>query len=585
MSIRAAADRYRSAASSGRTGAGCGIFFGMVFACFGAVFIGLMAIIFAQEVKPHFWDEIPCQVESCEIVSDESRNEPFQLKVRYRYDYEGSSYTSERYALSDRPDSDYEGLALERARLLDGREEIYCRVDPDDPASAVLKRGQVWFMLFAAIPLIFVVVGLVIVFASVSLIRKGKVEPEAPKSVPLSSIKGKSGCGLIVFGAIFFFVGVGVLVPMFVIPLMRYLDAKDWREEECKILWSKVRSHRGDDGTTYSVDIFYEYEWNGLKQRSNRYGPVSGWSSSGRSGKRDIANQYPRGSTQVCYVNPEIPQQAMLVRSSSGLWFGLIPLIFVAVGAGILVAGAAVRRKARGNLEHASNAAKKLRWSGHDRENSDRTFGKLLPDGSMELRPGKSRWGTVIGVVVFGLIWNGIVGIFVFQLIDGWRRGQGEWFPTLFMIPFVIVGLGAAVIFLYTFLQAFNPRVIVTLLPDNVRLGADLKVRWRLSGSPRRLRSLTMKLKASESATYRRGTRTVTDDMVFFQRELVRTTQPLEMATGSAELMIPEDLMFSFDSGNNRILWEIAIEGDVPNWPDINDSYRIEMLPPETSLP
>jgi hypothetical protein len=41
------------------------------------------------------------------------------------------------------------------------------------------------------------------------------------------------------------------------------------------------------------------------------------------------------------------------------------------------------------------------------------------------------------------VIWNGIVSIFVYQAIDGWQSGRGSWFMTLFMVLFVLIGLGA----------------------------------------------------------------------------------------------------------------------------------------------
>lgn len=577
-----------SGARSGSMGAMGGVLFGLVFAGFGAVFLGFMIVVFAAEVKPLFWEKVPCRVGECEIQIEPSRDMPFRMKVDYEYVREGTTHRSERYALSEQWKSDYEELALDRAELLAGGDGIICRVDPEDPNSAVLRVGELWFIVFAIVPVIFVIAGILVVISSISVMRNAKRGEVAARSGPLSTGRKGGGCFLIVFGVVFFLAGIAVFAGIFALPIKRYLQSSDWEQTECSILWSTVRSHSGDDGTTYSSDIFYEYEWNGENYRSNRYSPMGVWSSSGRARKQRLVDKYSKGTLHRCLVNPSVPQQAMLERAGAGLWFGLIPLLFVAVGAGIVFAGVRSRRKVRGESQTALSAHSQMRWGGRSLErvrnrgngrHSD-DWGTRRPDGSLELRPGKSRWIMVLAMLLFGLLWNGIVSVFVREVIDGWSRGRGEWMLTLFMIPFVLVGLGIIVLFFYSLLQLFNPQIVVSVFPEGIRLGSNLKLRWRAVGRTRRLRNLKIIIRAKEAATYRRGTRTTTDESTFFRRELFHSSQPLEMIDGAAEVMIPGDLMFSFDSGSNKIVWEIVIEGDIPSWPDVEDAYTIQMLPP-----
>ena len=48
--------------------------------------------------------------------------------------------------------------------------------------------------------------------------------------------------------------------------------------------------------------------------------------------------------------------------------------------------------------------------------------------------------------IVVALFWNGIVSIFLVQMISGWIEGKPDGCMTLFIIPFELVGLGLIVL-------------------------------------------------------------------------------------------------------------------------------------------
>ncbi|MGC8140705.1 DUF3592 domain-containing protein, partial [Salmonella enterica] len=80
----------------------------------------------------------------------------------------------------------------------------------------------------------------------------------------------------------------------------------------------------------------------------NRYNFSFG-SSSGREGKQKVVDKYPPGSDAVCYVNPRRPEQAVISRAMPGdIWFGVIPVVFLLVGVGGMIAA---RRAARRRLQ------------------------------------------------------------------------------------------------------------------------------------------------------------------------------------------------------------------------------------------
>lgn len=76
------------------------------------------------------------------------------------------------------------------------------------------------------------------------------------------------------------------------------------------------------------------YESKGKEYRSTRYHVKAGVSSSGFSGKAAIVNRYPPGTETTCDVNPRDPTDAVIERGfTSELFYGLIPLMFMLIGA------------------------------------------------------------------------------------------------------------------------------------------------------------------------------------------------------------------------------------------------------------
>jgi hypothetical protein len=206
--------------------------------------------------------------------------------------------------------------------------------------------------------------------------------------------------------------------------------------------------------------------------------------------------------------------------------------------------------------------------------------GELTPPATpLVLRPAVAPGGKVAAAFFFAVFWNGIVSVFVWQAWGGWQRGDPDWFLTLFLIPFVLVGLGAAGSVIYFLLATFNPRPEVTLLDGPPRLGQELRIGWRFSGRTSRIRRLTISLEGREEATYRRGTDTVTDRETFFSRTLVETESRYEIPRGQTSLAVPDDTMHSFDGGNNKIIWELQVAGEIARWPDVDEGLPVTIAP------
>jgi len=404
------------------------------------------------------------------------------------------------------------------------------------------------------------------------LFRRKKSETDTAISRQGKSALGR-GCALLFFLP-FLLIGVGTMYALLIKPLMYVQAARNWVETPCQIVSSQLKEHRDNDGTTYSVEIVYTYEVSGERYESSRYDFIDG-SSSARGANQAIVDRYPAGAEAVCFVDPNDPNEAVIDREFSWVFLALaiIPLAFTLVGGGGMLVACGVWQVGRRTPKTAD-------WLPTQPQAKSGVQAELAPQaGPVVLRPSSSRWGSIIGVSFFALIWNGVTLAFLIKVAEGFEQGEPEWFLTLFLIPFVLIGLGSIGAIGYYFLALFNPRPTVTLSQPTVTLGGTMRMEWKFSGRTHAMQRLQIHLRGEESATYRRGTDTYTDTERFADMLLFDSVDPLDMASGVVELRVPDDSMHSFDGGNNRIEWKICIDGEIRRWPDVRETYPLVVLP------
>lgn len=243
----------------------------------------------------------------------------------------------------------------------------------------------------------------------------------------------------------------------------------------------------------------------------------------------------------------------------------VVPIIFTLVGVGGVAfalrglfarRGAAVKSSAARMPEVADSAAPR----------------QLEPDMG-----GATRLLVFLGFAVF---WNGITSVFVTIAVRSHLTGKPEWFLSIFIIPFVLIGLGLIGAVVYQALALFNPSVRLVLDPGVVRLGERATFSWSVVGQVHRMRALRIDLVGREEATYQRGTDTYTDKHEFAELPLCASggDVPVEPA-GTSSFDLPADTMHSFESRHNKIKWFVRVKGDVPRWPDVSAEYRIDVAP------
>jgi hypothetical protein len=545
------------------------VFFGM-----GMLFEVLLVREITRNIISRSWSKVSCTILESSVQNDSGSSNPYSFRVKYQYLYQNIIWQSDQFQLQKQNYSDYQA-AQKWVDIYPADSESVCFVNPKNPAQVILQHSSLVLAFFIIIPTIFVLVGGGGIYGTWFYKKK-----TTPDGIPVRQPKGKSkksGWGLILFGFVFFAAGSGISYPLLVHPLWNSYRARSWIETPCKVISARVQSHDSDDGTTYRVDILYEYIVDDKPYRSNCYDFIGG-SSSGYNGKQAIVNRYRNIKEPVCYVNPDNPSDAVLMRNIT--WnnaFGLIPLIFVAAGLFVMWMGISKIVKSvtlPPDQQWLPQAGNKSHSTSGFQHGYNLDFGDKLV-----LKPQMPTFYKLVGILFFCLFWNGIVSVFVYQMISGFRSGHPEWCLALFLIPFELVGIGTFVAVIYQFLALFNPRFEVTIEPGNLYPGSDGQLYWTVRGRAGRIGNLSIKLIGREEATYRRGTKTSTDKKAFFEKELICTGQLQEISDGQVRFSIPQETMHSFESDNNKIVWLVQLHGDIARWPDVSQEYKITILP------
>ncbi len=554
-----------------------GTLFFLAFFLMGSFFEFLIIREFIGLLKSYSWQKTPCRILSSEVVSEDG---DYRFAVRYEYVVNSKTYIGEKFRRNFH-DGDHDKQYGRTLRYPAGSGQS-CFVNPDNPTEALLERDNLLFGLLILFPLLFIGIGTIGIYAMLA-----RFKSKDQKARPISD-SSKGRWFLAAFLSIFALAGLGMMWPLCFRPIYKVIDARTWMEIPCKILHAQVRSHDGDDGTTYSVDILYEYVVDGKTRQSARYDFLGG-SSSGYRGKQAVVDRYKSMSNPVCYVNPVDPSESVLLRKPTlKLLLCLVPWVFFLVGAGGIygVVRSAHRSAQGGSAAWLPNAPAAQRRTGPDASGWLRD----IPAGDFDsdwipLPVARRRIGGFFGRVMVALFWNGLVSIFVVIAVQSFRRGDPEWFLTIFIIPFVLIGIFLILAAIHGFLALFNPYPVVQIRPARIPLGGSANLRWEFKGFPGRIRELKILLIAAEQirTTYdekERKQKMGMSSRPVFEREAICLTDPQQIAAGQIRLSIPTDAMHSFDGGNCCLVWTVSFRGDIRIWPNLKDDLPIVVVPP-----
>ncbi|MCA9394233.1 MAG: DUF3592 domain-containing protein [Candidatus Omnitrophica bacterium] len=415
----------------------------------------------------------------------------------------------------------------------------------------VQNGASPWMYAILLFPISFVLIG---IWGMVMSLRGGGdgggISSRFQQTAKTELGKGTS-LGGVLFGLPFFLAGMGIMIFMCIVPVVKSVLAMSWERIPATVTESQMKTNYDSDGNTYKAVIKFRYRYQGQEYESDSYDFISFVSTSDRKGVQRKLDAAPVGSEQSAYVNPGRPDEAVLsVRLS---WFYLFTFIFgaifAAVGGGIIFAMLTGFRPGK----VSKRAVPQPR---------DLTSGPVLL---------KSRSGgpmlRFVGILIFTAIWCGVVYLLFQKDAPGLFKGIFGFFGLL-----MILATGHA------FLALFNPRVRLETESKYVPVGGTLAVNWLLTGNGNKIKEFTVSLVGQEEATYRRGTSTYTDRETFYEHNLVDHASGA-VGGGNVTLKVPDGTMYTWKASNNKIVWLIKVNGVIEKWPDIKEEYEIEVIP------
>jgi hypothetical protein len=189
----------------------------------------------------------------------------------------------------------------------------------------------------------------------------------------------------------------------------------------------------------------------------------------------------------------------------------------------------------------------------------------------------------LFGMLAFCVVLNGFAWVFAVMAIPGLLAGQPEWFPTIFSIPLVLVGLGAiAILFRQLLVATGIGPTLVEISAHPLEPGGQYRLFLSQSGRLT-INAMRMWLSCEESATYRQGTNTRTETQQVYRQELLRR-EAFRIQSGlpfetEIELNLPGGAMHSFKADHNEINWTLTFEAEVANWPHFKRSFPVIVRP------
>lgn len=140
------------------------------------------------------------------------------------------------------------------------------------------------------------------------------------------------------------FIAIPLLAVWFLVglPIQEWRNTQHWVEVPAMIERVQLQEHRSSGSVTYDSAARYRYQFDGQEYVGDRvslYGPEDG-TSYHRVIVRELEEYRDTQQPFRCFVNPDVPNEALLYRDIRwGMYFmiGLIALLFSGIGVWMLV--------------------------------------------------------------------------------------------------------------------------------------------------------------------------------------------------------------------------------------------------------
>lgn len=396
------------------------------------------------------------------------------------------------------------------------------------------------------------------------------------------------------FFGLFFLVGVAGLSAMLVWYIIPEWQVNyEFVQTTCVVLGKELVKKSDDGRSLYRPEIAIEYQAGGTTREAKTY-DICGTPSVDRDAQQAILDQFEVGGQYACWYDPANPQTVVLVQGYTWwIWLLLIlPVSFLIIGAGGFIYRAlhwgksAERRAATGPMPIKLRAL-----DANGKPEND--FPKVPPPTDMTNSPGTtlrfrlpisgSATIRLLVLLTAAILWNAVVGFFLFDVVQGFLEGRPNWVETIVIILFTLSGLLLIGVFFRQLLVATGVGPTLLEISDHpLYPGRTYEVFLSQAGRLR-MCSLELLLVGTEEVRYRQGTDTRTETRCIHRQSLfcrerfeIQRGVPFEVR---ATLNIPDTIMHSFRSANNRLIWSLVAEGKVDNWPDYERAFPVIIYP------
>jgi hypothetical protein len=296
---------------------------------------GLVSLVLAfymmweLSVELRTWPRVEAHVDTADVATVRRVNGTtlYAARLRLSYSYQGRSYQT---SATVRQEWNEYGLAAEEAIQATRAGQALVMLDPDRPASAVLREGSV--APASGVSLVFGVLGLVFVAFGIGALRRGRREgldrlsPSSVPAAPRFATTLLAGMGVLwIIGAV-----IGSVIG----------QRKSWTPMQGQVERADiVEISRG----MYAVRTWYTYEVNGQTFRA----PVTANTSRPFAAARRLADDAERDRTTALLVDPSNPYRVASAQTThmEGI---VIPTVFGLVGTVLIAIALLIRRQSMG---------------------------------------------------------------------------------------------------------------------------------------------------------------------------------------------------------------------------------------------
>lgn len=367
---------------------------------------------------------------------------------------------------------------------------------------------------------------------------------------------------------IFIIFGLAMFYHFSFQPLREWYSAQSWVETPCQIVSAELGSRQGKKNNLYSVNIVYQYTYEGKEYRSDIYSILTK-ASSDRTSRQAVIDKYINNTKPICYVNPAMPEKAVLNREFSNEYVtSFAPLLFVLFGCvGIL---SLYLKKARAKSSQADLPTQTCPPVEADSpDNSRLEYAKGQP---VEFKASNTTSNLLV-LLVIAALWNGVVAYYALNAFN-----ESRYIILCFTLPFAILGLILVFLAIVAFMQLFNPKLNLTLSSGTISPGTKAIVNWEIIGNGQKVKDMTFMICCYEmNRQGSSGKKSVRKAQKLYSQLIAEIDSPGDIGAGSFTFVLPANSLTSFSSKDYERSWSLEAKGTIKLWPDIREKHKFSV--------